>query len=351
MLVKIKGIHKVRCKLADGSTKTYFYAWRGGPKMISQPHTEAFALEYARLKAAAAPKTVDTIETLIEQFKGPGRSPNPDWLALAETTRRDYEYAFRLILKEWPMMPLKFTQAGFKGQVRAWHRGFADNPRKADKLLFALSKLFSYAIAGDVVEKNPCEGITRLYSGSRKDAVWTPAQIDTFRANAPRHVLLPFEIAIHTAQRQGDILSMSWQQYDGSHLTIRQSKGGARVRVKAHYRLKELLDGLPRDTLRICTNSRGRPWTSDGFKSSWGKECARLGIEGVTFHDLRGTFITERRREGATSSQIALISGHSTSEVDAILDRHYMAFDQAASDAVIIRMERNTRRTEKVKRL
>lgn len=353
MLVKIKGIHKVRRKLADGSTRVYYYAWRGGPAILAKPHTEAFALEYARHKALAAPaKAVDTIETLIFRFKGPGHKPNPDWLALAETTRRDYEYAFRLILKEWPTLPLKFTMqgTGFKDEVRAWHRSFATNPRKADKLLFAMSKLFSYAIAGDLLNANPCEGITRLYSGSRRDCVWSPAQIATFRANAPTHLLLPFEIAIHTAQRQGDILAMTWGQYDGLHLTIKQSKGGSRVKVRAHYRLKAILDALPRDTMRICNNSRGRPWTSDGFKTSWGKECARIGIEGVTFHDLRGTFVTERRRESATSSQIGLITGHSASEVDSILSRHYLAHDQEASDAVIIRMERNTRRTENGKR-
>ena len=352
MLVKIKGIHKVRRKLADGSTRDHYYAWRGGPKVKAKPHTEAFALEVARLRGDAAPKRADTIKTLIDNFKGPDSKPSTAWLALAETTRRDYEYAFRLILDQWPSLPVKLTQQkGMKRDIRKWHQSFADNPRKADKLLFALSKVFSYAVADEVIEKNPCIGVSRLYEGSRRDCVWSPAQIATFRANAPMHLLLPFEIAIHTAQRQGDILAMTWGQYDGLHLTIRQSKGGTRIKVRAHYRLKAMLDTLPHDTMRVCNNSRGRPWTKDGFKTSWGKECARLGIEGVTFHDLRGTFITERRREGSTADQIASVTGHSASEVDSILSRHYLAADQETSDAVIIRMEQNTRRTEKRKPL
>ena len=57
-------------------------------------------------------------------------------------------------------------------------------------------------------------------------------------------------------------------------------------------------------------NSPGRPWTSDGFKTSLGKECSRLGIEGVTFHDLRGTFISDRAREDSSVEDIARISGH-----------------------------------------
>lgn len=46
MLVEIKGIHTVKRKLANGSTRTYYYAWRGGPRMKSKPHTEAFAREH-----------------------------------------------------------------------------------------------------------------------------------------------------------------------------------------------------------------------------------------------------------------------------------------------------------------
>jgi len=72
---------------------------------------------------------------------------------------------------------------------------------------------------------------------------------------------------------------------------------------------------------------------------------ARLGIDGVTFHDLRGTFITERKREGSTAEQIAGVTGHSISEINTVLERHYLADDQQASDAVILRMEKNTSRT------
>ena len=35
--------------------------------------------------------------------------PSPDWLALAETTRRDHDYAFRLIKQEWPSFSLAFA--------------------------------------------------------------------------------------------------------------------------------------------------------------------------------------------------------------------------------------------------
>jgi integrase len=342
VLVKIKGIHKVKRKLADGTTGVYYYAWRGGPRMMSAPRTEAFALEYAKHKAAATPQVVETLASLIDRFTGPEDKRNPDFLALAETTQTDHLYAFRLIKDKWPSLPAKLTQQkGMKAEIRKWHRSFAANPRKADKLLFSLSKVFSYAIADERIEKNPCTGIERLYTGSRRDSVWSQAQIKAFRAGAPAHLLLAFEMALHTGQRQGDMLSLSWKDYDGIYLQFRQSKTDKRLKVRVHSKLKAMLDPLPKDKLRILLNSRGRPWTKDGFKTSWGKECARLKIGDVTFHDLRGTFITERAREGSSVENIAKISGHSTSEVKTVLEKHYLADDQDMSDAVILRMERN----------
>lgn len=341
----LKGIHKVKRKLADGTTRIHYYAWRGGPRMEAKPHTEAFALEYARHKGTATPKMVETLETLIDRFTGPEEERNPDFLALAETTQADHLYAFRLIKEKWPRLPAKLTQQrGMKGEIRKWHRSFAANPRKADKLLFSLSKVFSYAIENEHegVEKNPCTGIERRYNGSRRESVWSMDQIAKFRAGAHSHLLLPFEVAIHTGQRQGDILALPWKSYDGTYLLFRQSKGGKKLKVKVHTRLKVMLDEIKeRDKLRICLNSRKRPWTKDGFKTSWGKELIRLDIEDVTFHDLRGTFITERAREGSSVENIAKISGHSISEIKSVLEKFYLADDQDASDAVILRMEKN----------
>lgn len=346
MLVKIKGIHKVKRKLADGSTAAvYYYAWRGGPRMKSAPRTEVFALEFAKLKATAEPAKVETLATLIDRFTtGDDGKPNPDFLALAETTRADHEYAFRLIKEKWPHLPAKLTQQkGMKGDIRKWHRGFAANPRKADKLLFSLSKVFSYAIANELLDKNPCTGIERLYQGSRKESLWMPEQIAAVRAKVAAHLLLPFELALATGQRQGDILAMTWKQWDGTYLMFRQSKTGKRLKVKANVRIKAMLDPMKKDTLRICLNSRGRPWTKDGFKTSWGKAMAAeaVQIKDVVYHDLRGTFICDRAREGSSIEDIARISGHSMTEVKSVLEKHYLATDQHLADAVILRMERN----------
>ncbi|PBB39951.1 integrase [Mesorhizobium sp. WSM3866] len=359
VVVKIKGIHKVKRKQADGSVKVHYYAWRGGPAMLSQPGTEAFMAEHVRLKEKASEfvRTVATLETLIAEFTGLEDDRNADFLDLAETTRIDHLYAHTLILKEWPDLPIKLTQMrGFKGEIKKWHKSMRANPRKADKALFSLSKLFSYALSNEraEIDKNPCTGIERLYQGSRKEELWSAEQIALVREKLEPHLLLPFEIAFATGQRQGDILSLTWKQWDGTYLLFNQSKTGKKLKVKANSRLKGLIDALlpaNKDKMRICLNSRGRPWTKDGFKTSWGKEVKAALRIGVTYHDLRGTFICERAREGSSIEDIARISGHSMAEVKSVLEKHYLATDQGLSDAVIARMEKNLSGTKTVNRL
>lgn len=47
--------------------------------------------------------------------------------------------------------------------------------------------------------------------------------------------------------------------------------------------------------MTILTNSRGLPWTEDGFRSSWDKAFKKAKLGDLHFHDLRGTAVTRRR--------------------------------------------------------
>jgi integrase len=68
-------------------------------------------------------------------------------------------------------------------------------------------------------------------------------------------------------------------------------------------------------------------WTSDGFRTSWAKACDRAGINGLTFHDLRGAAVVRLAIAGATVPQIAAVTGHSLKDIEAILDAHYRGRD------------------------
>jgi hypothetical protein len=46
MRVRLKGINSKRKRLADGSFKIYWYAWKGGPPLYGEPGTPEFLASY-----------------------------------------------------------------------------------------------------------------------------------------------------------------------------------------------------------------------------------------------------------------------------------------------------------------
>src|SRR5215472_3536630 len=122
-----------------------------------------------------------------------------------------------------------------------------------------------------------------------------------------------------------------------------QSASGARVAIPVGGPLKSALDETPKRSTLILTSSDNKPWTEDGFRSSWRKACATAGIVGLTFHDLGGTAVTRLALAGCTEAEIAAITGHSLRDVAAILDVHYLHRDPALAESAIRKLERRTR--------
>ena len=48
MRVRLRGINSKRKKLADGSFKTYYWAWKGGPPLRGEPGSPEFIASYTR---------------------------------------------------------------------------------------------------------------------------------------------------------------------------------------------------------------------------------------------------------------------------------------------------------------
>ena len=46
MRVRLKGINSITKTLADGTKRTYYYAWKGGPPLREAPGTPEFIASY-----------------------------------------------------------------------------------------------------------------------------------------------------------------------------------------------------------------------------------------------------------------------------------------------------------------
>jgi len=340
MEVALKGLHKVSRRLADGSARIHYYAWRGGPRIEAEPETPAFVAEFERLTAGrdAPPILQDHFQAIINDYQR-----SPAFKALKPETVKGYIRCIRAIETAFGDMPIRALHSPKVRRVFLdWRDAYgAKHPRQADYRFSVLARILSWAYDRRIIPANPCERPGRLFSATRAESLWTDDQIAAFVANAPAPVALAVLIAAETGQRQADVLRLTWAAYDGQVIRLRQSKTGKAVVIAVSARLRAALDATPRKAVTICTTSRGRPWTSDGFKTSFGKARDAAGLQGLTFHDLRGTAVVRLARAGCTVPEICSITGHSLKAAGDILDRHYLSADQAVSLNAIRRLEQD----------
>jgi len=339
----LKGVHRVRRRLAGGGYSEHFYAWRGGPKIEAAPGTPEFLAEWQAATAGRdKPKHhAGTLQEIITAYQA-----TPAFNSLAAATREGYIRQIRKIEAEFGDLPLKvLADDRVRGDFLDWRDRLAEKGKRGADYTFAvLALICAWAYDRRRIASNPCARPGRLYTSDRAEKVWSDAQIDAFTAQAPRHVALPFLIALWTGQREGDVLRLTWSAYDGQALRLRQSKTGRHVRIPVAAELRAAFDTAKAargDAVTICTTTRGTPWTVDGYKTVFGRAKADAKIADRTFHDLRGTAVTRLSLAGCTVPEIATITGHDLKSVEAILDRHYLSRDHALGESAIAKLEKH----------
>ena len=342
MRIRLRGINRVTKRLADGTLRTYWYAWKGGPPLCGEPGTPEFMASYNEAISRKVVPPRGTLLSVLQQYQA-----SEDFRALADSTRRSYVPLITRIEKRFGDFPLSaLTDRRSRGIFMGWRDQLAGSAgrRQADYAWTVLARVLSWSCDRGLVAANPCERGGRLYrGGGRAEKIWTAADEAAFLERAPAHLHLPLLLALWTGQRQGDLLRLPWSGYNGKHVRLRQSKTGTRVVIPIGEPLKIKLDATPKRSTIILTNSDGKPWTSDGFRASWAKACKTAGVVGVTFNDLRGTAVTRLALAGCTEAEIATITGHSLRGVRAILDTHYLSRDPALGESAIRKLERGTK--------
>ena len=340
MRVELKGIHTATIKLRDGSYRRYYYLGKNGPRLQGEPGSPEFHASY---NEAAARKVLPPKGTLLSVLAA--YQASNEFRSLAPRTRSDYVAKITVIEKDFRTFPLAaLTDKRTRGVFKTWReRLAATSRRQADYAWVVLARVLSFGLDNGLVAANPCARGGRLYRGSRAENIWSDADEAAFLERAPAHLHLPLLLALWTGQRQGDLLRLAWSAYDGTHIRLKQSKGGRRVIIPVGTPLKAALDAVAKVSPVILTTMDGKPWTPDGFRASWGKACKRAGVSGVTFHDLRGTAVTRLAIVGCTEAEIATITGHSMTSVRAILDTHYLSRDPALAESAIRKLETRTK--------
>src|SRR5215471_3033781 len=85
MRIRLKGINSYTAGLADGTTKTYWYAWKGGPRLMGEPGTPEFIASYNEAAAQKIKAPKGQLLSLLQSYQA-----GDDFRQLAQRTRDDY---------------------------------------------------------------------------------------------------------------------------------------------------------------------------------------------------------------------------------------------------------------------
>ena len=305
------------------------------------PNSAAFMRAYlAAIEAPRKARTAGTFQSISD-----GWEKSPAFARLAPRTKLDYLAAKAKIDAKWGTYPLDVIEdPKIRPRFLDWRDEMGKrSPRQADAVFGVLRLILEWGRDRGLIGRNHATRPKKLYKADRSEKLWLSQHLDAFRAVASPEMRLALELALWTGQRQSDLLRLGWSSYDGRRLTLRQGKRRRKVDMPVAALLKPLLDSTPRRALTILTAPNGKPWGTTPkpthFQHEWRKATLAAGLDGLHFHDLRGTTCTLLAEAGATPSEIAAMLGWTVATVNHMLDT-YQAMTAALSDSAVAKLEK-----------
>lgn len=242
--------------------------------------------------------------------------------SIHKVSHRDEAYILKILSKRWYKKLLedvgKHEIANLKDDLITQNRAAST----INHYLNALSQLYQVAInEWGLKISNPIEGIKRIPepSGRMKRLSREAEQIllEECQKNGHdqlRHLVI---IAIETGMRQGEILSMRWEDVDlmNRHIFLRHTKNGDSRQVPLTTRAKETLEQLK------CKDENELVFTQCHWvlRKQFSRVVKSLASTdensyfcGLRFHDLRHEALSRLSDKGLNVIELAHISGHRT---------------------------------------
>ena len=301
MIVRLKHVKRVRAK-----GRTYWYHRITGERLPEEREERAArVLEINRtMKGTARKITAGSLADVIAQYK-----QAPEFRKLRDRTRHDYAIYLDLLSEKWGSHPVASIE---RKHILALRDKYAETAAKANKLVTVLRIVLAFAI-------------------------------DRFLETAPPMMVLAMKLGLYTGQREGDVLAMSWHDYDGERIKVVQAKTGTKLSIRAHAALREALDGQDRVSPIILTTSTKRPFMGSNFRHHFHKAMKDAGLVGLCFHGLRYAAASNLFEVGCNSKEVASVTGHKSL---AMVAKYGEAANQERlADAAILRWE-NAPRTK-----
>jgi hypothetical protein len=166
--IRLKGINSKRKRLADGSWRTYYSAWKGGPPLRGEQGTPEFIASY---NAAVATKVIPPTGVLLSLLQG--YQASDQFRSRQPRTREDYVRQIKIIEAEFGDFPLSaLSDRRTRGVFMAWRDRLAmKSRRQADYAWVVLSMVLAWAMDRGLIANNPCARGGRAATGLIKSGL------------------------------------------------------------------------------------------------------------------------------------------------------------------------------------
>lgn len=346
--LKLRGIHRVKKRQADGSIKVHLYHRATGLPLDENRLAETYAEAEKKMRT----KDEGTFMQLIRHF-----DQSAYFDGLSEESRKQYIWKLKRLEARWGTCPVAtFNDANdaleFRKDALAWHNELGKvSPRSADNLVAALARVLSFAKEKAVIKFNPLDTFARLYRSHRSDLTWPDELQQQFIARARTAMATAMILVRNTAMRASDIRKFPWTRYDGLRVQIRSTKTGKLLRIPATRELKTHLDKL-RETKAgalVMLTPTGKAYTKRYFNEHWREDCDKVdavnaeakatGLEYIktadlNFHDNRGTAATLLAEAGATAPEIAEALTWTVDKAQKVIDLYLARRGVLAANAI-----------------
>lgn len=356
--IRISGVFPTYKVLRDGTRRTYWYHRQTRKRLHGEPGTPEFIANYAAAEKLIRDRHAGTFNGLVRGYTLSVEFQDN----LAASTQAEYRRMLTSAEGAFGSMPVAaLDDPRVRKDFLDWRERIArsSGEREADNRLSAISAMLTWAVERGQATANHLRGFRRLYHADRSEIIWLPEHITAFMNVAPVEMQRALILALHTGQREGDLLRLSWSAYDGTWIRLRQGKArrgrklAPLVEIPCTAALRRMLDGMERTSPLILTTKTGQSFKKRYFARIWDEAMRKAGLRSVLlpgtndpvdlhFHDLRGTAVTWLSEAHCTPQQIATITGHSLKTVYRILEC-YLARTRGLAEQAIFNFENSSR--------
>lgn len=349
--IEVKGIHRVKRKLASGQVREHHYAWRGGPRFWASDsgvpkHGPAY---WAAYKGAVEGAAIDqgTFSQIVRAFL-----QSRDFQRLAPRTQKDYAVSLHHqsgILAKFGNAPIAvFNRPEIRRIAYAWRDSF-ESPRVADSMKSHLVAIVNWGVDRAFIKANHLAGMSNLYKVDRSDIIWTDAEIDLFLHGdgtippAPVWLQRILIAATETGLRPDDLRVLArghvHHTKDGRRIVMRTAKRKRMVSIPVTPRMAKVIDATPSGQIVLLCGGTGQPFAKSaslGQAVSRRRDQCHIRQE-LRLYDARGTAATRLFQADASIREIAMHMGWSIPHTARMIET-YVSMNPEVADSLLIKL-------------